>query len=127
MRTVRKIIKKHGGIAALKEKHIRIENDPFMPLVIEWVGKGPYDMDMVSVAHYYKQNGDMMRDPEIVFLVTDPDWLPYSYQQDALGLYQQAIWNQDGKYLMDRKLMNDLSEFAKMWDRNIKSQGFILR
>lgn len=126
MATVQAIIDKHGGIAALKEKYIKIKNEPYMSLVIEWVGKGPYETELVSVAHYYTQNGDLMRDPEIVFSVSKLGfWMPISFQQDNLGLYQEAVTIREGSYFMKAALIRDLKQFARTWDRNISEQGFL--
>ncbi len=59
MNTVKKIIDKRGGLEALKISSIRIENPPYMRLVIEYVGIGPRGLPMVSVAHYTEQNGSV--------------------------------------------------------------------
>lgn len=126
MKTLQAIIDRHGGIEALKEKHIRIVNEPYMPLVIEWVGSGPYDTELVSVAHYYTQNGDPMRDPEIVFIVSKLGfWTPMTFQQDNFGLYQEAAAIRDGKIFINPRLIRDLREFAQLWDRNLGAQGFL--
>jgi hypothetical protein len=67
-----------------------------MRLVIEYVGDGPRGLPSISVANYYEQNGDAMRDPEMVFEV-NPDawqtgeWTPVSYRQDNLDIYQEAV------------------------------------
>ena len=51
----------HKDVNGDEHFYLKVENDPYLPLVIEaWGG-------CVSVAHYYEQNGDLMRDPEIVF------------------------------------------------------------
>lgn len=127
MATVQAIIDKHGGIEVLKETYIKIKNEPYMPLVIEWVGKGPYETELVSVAHYYTQNGDLMRDPEIVFIVSKLGyWTPMSFQQDNLGLYQEAVTIREGSFFMNSKLIRDLKQFAKMWDRNLSEQGYFV-
>ena len=126
MATVQAIIDKHGGIEALKEKYIKVKNEPYMPLVIEWVGNGPYETELVSVAHYYTQNGDAMRDPEIVFSVSKLGfWMPMTFQQDNLGLYQEAVTIRDGSFFIKPALIRELQEFAQMWDRNISEQGFL--
>lgn len=126
METVQAIIDRHGGIEALKENYIRIENEPYMPLVIEWVGSGPHQTELVSVAHYYTQNGDAMRDPEIVFIVSKLGfWVPMSFQQDNLALYQEAVTIRDGSFFMKAALIRNIQEFAQMWDRNIAAQGFL--
>lgn len=126
MKTVQAIIDRRGGMEALKQQYIKIYNDPYMKLVIEWLGHGPYETDIVSVAHYYTQNGDAMRDPEIVFSVSKLGyWVPMTFQQDNIGMYQEAVTIQDGKFFVKYELVRDLQEFAKMWDRNIGLQGFL--
>ncbi len=126
MVTVQAIIDQHGGIETLKEKGIKIENKPYMPLVIEWIGSGPYETELVSVAHYYTQNGDAMRDPEIVFSLSKLGyWMPMSFLQDNLGLYQEAVTIRDDSFFFKAALIRDLQEFAKTWDRNLAEQGFL--
>ncbi len=78
-----------------------------MRLVIEVVGK-----EEVSIAHYYTQNGDAMRDPEIVFGVR---WLPIEITQDPVGIYRRA---EPGYYL------RGVIGLADMWAMNIRQQGF---
>lgn len=131
MKTVQAIIDSRGGLEALKKQYLRIENPPYMRLVIEYIGTGPYGGPAVSVAHYYEQNGDAMRDPEMTFELAEKDgltlWIPLTYQQDNLGMYQVAVERgADGQQVFVRpKLVKDLESFARMWDRNIKDQGFM--
>ena len=43
--------------------HFKIENQPYMALVIEDIQElGPHGLPVISVAHYGEQNGDLMRD-----------------------------------------------------------------
>src|ERR1039457_3114625 len=46
---------------------LKIENPPYMALVIEAIEPGPLGLPGLSVAHYGEQNGDLMRDPEMCF------------------------------------------------------------
>jgi hypothetical protein len=47
---------------------LKIENSPFMALVIEATDEsGPMGLPALSVCHYGEQNGDPMRDPEMYF------------------------------------------------------------
>src|SRR5206468_1906543 len=60
MRTVLQIIEEAGGLATFT--WTRIENPPFMLLVIESLGEpGPSGHRALSIAHYGEQNGDGMR------------------------------------------------------------------
>jgi len=100
----------------------------FMPLCIEYVGFGPRGGMLVSVMHWYEQNGDVMRDPDLVteYLPETGEWCPVSYQQDSMGLYQEAVTLQeDGSVTVDERLVRDLKRFMDLWDRNIRDQGFL--
>jgi hypothetical protein len=126
MRNVQKIIDTKGGLAALKSRPIRLEAPGFMRLVIEHIGHGPRGGDLVSVAHYGEQNGDLMRDPEIVFEVVSGEWHPVSIQQDYVGSYREAVFvGEDGKVYVRPALVRDIAAFARIWDRNLKHQGFV--
>ncbi|MBA7624514.1 hypothetical protein ES703_31923 [subsurface metagenome] len=130
METVSEIITKFGGLEALKDTnfYIKLENPGFMRLVIEHVGEGPINGDpLISVAHYYEQNGDAMRDPEIVFEVGDDlrSWTPIEYQQDNLGIYNRAVFKDEGGLKINPKLVGSITSFARTWDKNIKAQGFL--
>ena len=105
MKAIAKIIEAYGGLEWLRQSgnYIRLENPPYMRLVIEYIGEGPRAMPAISVAHYYEQNGDAMRDPEIVFEVSADDqldraWVPVSFQHDNVGIYQEAVtWERKTK------------------------------
>ena len=92
MRNVQKIIDTRGGLEALKRNYIRLEVPGFMRLVIEHIGTGPRGGELISVAHYGEQNGDPMRDPEIVFEVAAGQWQPVSIQHDYVGVYREAVY-----------------------------------
>jgi hypothetical protein len=126
MRNVQKIIDQRGGLAALKQHPIRLQVPGFMRLVIEHVGTGPRGGELVSVAHYGEQAGDLMRDPEIVFEVAAGQWQPVSIQQDYVGSYREAVLiGEDCKVYVRPAEVRDITSFARIWDRNIKHQGFV--
>ena len=133
MKNIQQIIEAHGGLAAVQADYLRIENPPFMRLVIEIVGPiFPNGTSEMSVAHYGEQNGDAMRDPEITFLMIPGEnrewqWQPLTFTNDYMGIYQVAAEYDNFAHLRvrDAKLSRELTEFAEMWDRNIKHQGFV--
>lgn len=126
MRNVQKIIDTRGGMKALKQRPIRLQVPGFMRLVIEHVGTGPRGGELVSVCHYGEQNGDLMRDPDVVFEVAESDWLAVSIQQDYIGSYREAVFvGEDGKLYIRPAEERGIQAFARVWDRNIKSQGFV--
>ena len=126
MKTVQTIIDLFGGLEALKQHPIRLKVEGFMPLVIEHVGVGPRGQPLVSVAHYYEQQGDLMADPDMTFEVADGTWSPVEFQQASPPIYQRAVFRgDDGKVLIKPKLVADLKRFAALWNRNLRDQGFL--
>jgi len=133
MNNIQSMIDAHGGLAAVQRNYLRIENPPFMRLVVEVVN-GPLSAGTceVSVAHYGEQNGDAMRDPEITFLVTPNEdghwqWKPLTFLNDYVGVHQVAAEYDNFGFISvrDSKLVRELTEFANQWDCNVKQQGFI--
>jgi rubrerythrin len=94
----------------------------FMAACVEIIGQaglGP----LVSVAHYYEQNGDLMRDPDCVFIVgADQHVYPISYRQDGLGIDQEAAYVEDGKWKIKPKMQADIATFCNQWMLNIAEQ-----
>lgn len=105
----------------------KIQNNPsksIMAVHVEMISKikqGP----VFSVAHYYEQNGDLMKDPDMTFLRgANGEYYPLSYQQDGLGIYQDAIeWDDHGEIKgYNIKMQADFASFANGWMINIKDQ-----
>lgn len=111
-----------------------------MPLSVELVQtnvKSGYGIgNLYSFAHYYEQNGDLMRDPEIVYLVIDHrggdagdmDRLvifPQMWQQDGIiGGYRELITiDSENRVGMYRPIpQRDAAQFTTLWMKNIKWQ-----
>jgi hypothetical protein len=120
--------------------HCKLISEGYMPLVIEQVNEDvqtPYGKSkLISLAHYYEQNGDAMRDPEMCFIVVDKRdgtsnselvWIfPQMFQQDSLSLYEESI-NIDGDRITTYKptWQAGHTNFANQWLRNIRQQGFL--
>lgn len=116
--TIETIVKANGhtveqfyeGIKNL-DFYLKIQMPGYMPLVIEATPEG-----MISVMHYYIQNHDIMRDPEVVF---DPrTWHGVEMTQDNMGFYQRVP---AGMY------SPGLESFNNMWAKNLRHQGFTER
>ena len=128
MKTVQKIIELFGGLQALRDKPIKLESEGYMPLSIEFIGAGPRGLPLVSVMHFYEQNGDLMRDPDMEFEIDENfGWHPVSYRQDSIGLMQEAVFVDDktGRVMVRPKLVRDLRRFAATWSKNLDEQGFL--
>jgi len=134
MKTIVAIIEtKYKSIQTFLEEpgqHIKILNEPYMPLSIESIGKGPNGYPALSVCHYGNQNGDPMRDPDMEFEVYEQTgkpsvFLPYSYRNDYLGK-EDRVYQKNGDCLFkNMRMESSLKAFMKTWDQNLKDQGFI--
>jgi hypothetical protein len=121
------------ALANMGDDYINIENAPYMRLVVEYIGTGPRNYPLVSVAHYGEQCGDPMRDPEMTFELIDAGgmihWWPISYRNDYAGVCQEgdyaAMVRRDGRVLFQPLLTKQLAAFTRTWDRNIIEQGFV--
>jgi hypothetical protein len=123
-RVIEAIAKKHDIDLTKVESHLRLENQPYQPLVIEVIA--PHQ---VAVGHFYVQNGDLMYDPEIVFFIAGNGvWVPIEITQHPVGVYRQVgFLSEDGEQLrsVDFKRLQSVIELAEMWASNIKGQGFL--
>ena len=107
------IVKK--GIAS------KIDNTQcFMPVCVERIQTLSGE-DGISIAHYFVQNGDLMADPEMEFIIKDNEVYPISFKLDSLGIFQYAKLSETQK---NEKLQKELTCFANQWMRNIKLQQF---
>jgi len=99
------------GVPSVAEMNVNenytITVDGFEDLTIEKIGDG-----RLSVGHYYTQRGDLMSDPEVVFVVNDSEWQPVRFTQHPL------VHEHDESGL-------DLSDFLSTWDKNLRRQGFV--
>lgn len=109
---------------------ITLTAEGFMPLSIEDIGPSAEGHRQIAISHTATQNGDLMRDPEMVFrFITDGVTLlaePISFRNDFMGINQEVYrYNEHGKAThLDTRLKAELKSFARMWFRNLKQQGF---
>ena len=113
-----------------RARAVRITVPGYMPLSVEEIGVSQDAHRLVSLCHYGEQNGDLMRDPDIVFLFHNlPDGLaaePVSFRNDYLGIVQDVYrYDETGRRTQVLlALKQDLKEFAESWFANLKDQGF---
>ncbi|MGC1781414.1 MAG: hypothetical protein WA708_02740 [Acidobacteriaceae bacterium] len=129
MQTVLDILKRAGGYRPTLS--LKIENPPYMALVIEAVPEpGPLGSPAISIAHYGEQNGDLMRDPEMCFELSKPplcslELVAYYWRNDYAGVEQYSRYIDGANYVFVLALYEQHRKFARLWDRNIRAQGFL--
>lgn len=109
---------------------VRLTVPGFMPLSVEDIGPSGEGNRLVSLCHYGEQNGDLMRDPDIVFMFHEHGGEtfaePVSFRNDYMALCQE-VYNYDdaGKRThVNPALKAELKSFSRTWFRNLKQQGF---
>ena len=127
---VEDILKAHGLLEAWqtgKVTSVKLSKPSYMPLVIEQVTTyGPSGSNpAVSVAHYFEQNGDLMRDPEAVFLVSaDNTWHTSELTQDPVGVYRCKWFERNGQTYVYRNFDSQVEPLMRMWAANLKAQNW---
>jgi len=96
------------------EFHVRFDMPHHDRLVIERLG------NLISVAHYFEQNGDLVADPDVELHY--PTWTPTSITQ-VFG-YRSKFIEREGTTYVDTRFHKDVSSFLTMWARNIQAQGW---
>lgn len=110
---------------------VRINVDGYMPLSIESIGTSADGNRLISLCHYGEQNGDLMRDPEMVFELFIHGEAsaaePLSFQNDYMGVFQEVYrYDESGKKThVKTGLKAELKSFARTWFKNLKDQGFL--
>lgn len=115
---VEAVLKGHGLLEKFQtqtEFHLRLEQAPYEPLVIE------RHSELISVAHYFKQNGDLICDSDVELHF--PDWTPVAIQM-INGVYTQKFMERDGKEYVNTRFDPSVRPLLATWARNIKAQGW---
>ena len=110
---------------------VRLTVNGYMPLSVEHIGQSAEGNRLIAISHYGEQNGDPMRDPEMVFELFTHGELsaaePLSFQNDYMGLLQEVYrYDEAGKKThVNARLKQELTSFARTWFTNLKHQGFL--
>ena len=114
-----KIVKRMNGDSYLK---IGEDGTGIMPLVVEKLAT--YDAGTTySFAHYFKQNGDLCQDPEMVFLKhANGKIYPMMFQQAIPPIYQESLFKEPDGWKVYPRMQKTHAVFAGTWLENIKHQ-----
>ena len=107
---------------------IRLTVNGYMPLSVEHIGQSAEGNRLIAISHTGEQNGDLMRDPEMVFEIhTHGMAEPLSFRNDYMGMMQEVYRYDDSgkKTHVNARLKRDLTFFARTWFKNLKDQGFL--
>lgn len=101
-------------------RYLRLESEGYMPLSLEWVYK-----NQVSIMHTFIQNGDLMRDPDVVVRVDREEKTvqAVSFQQDGGPPIYQEVMDYEGR-VIDPRGQKDINSFLTGWLSNIREQEY---
>lgn len=103
--------------AILMGNAITFQSSGFMDLHLDKL-----DRNKIALSHYYKQNGDMMADPDMEIAILEDNMAEaLTYQQDSLGIYQEVY---PEPRQVNLKLKKQLNSFLLQWLKNLEIQGF---
>ena len=105
----------------------RLQAGGYMDLVVEVLPQDRHTGAMVlSLCHYFVQNGDLCQDPEMEVWVFPPrEGHPgrveaLTFQQAIPPIYQR-VYPEPG--MVSPRLHRELNAFLGVWLRNLKAQG----
>ncbi|NKB82790.1 MAG: hypothetical protein GKS05_13095 [Nitrospirales bacterium] len=109
---------------------VKIISGGYMPLTVETVSTSAEGHHLLAMSHTTIQYGDVMYDPEVVFLLRHTGELlaaePVSFRNDFMGIRQDVYeYDDHGQPTHGHpRLKNELRSFVTMWFGNLKAQGF---
>lgn len=106
-------------------EHKILESPGFMPLNVEVIARNEKEGTITySLMHYYRQNGDLMRDPEMEIKVYPSLKMAeaLTFRQDCFPSVFCEVYPEPG--LINVAMKGQLNKFLGQWLRNIKAQRF---
>ena len=109
-----------AGMTVSDHKKIDNTEGTFKALHVECIREcnlGP----IFSLAHYYEQHGDLMRDPEMLFIhAEDGGYYPAEIWQDPVNSHCVGVLIEGGKAVsIDETEQVDMTVFAEVWIKDI--------
>ena len=117
------------AVDGTQDKHFKFTHGEYMPLSIENMETTFHGFPVYGMMHFYTQNGDLMRDPDMTFYVDRESSaiVPMTIQQDGVpftkyGTLYKEVFDEHGECRRD--MLHELDDFLNTWTRNILAQGF---
>ena len=113
-------------VERLEDGYLKLNvNGVYMPLIAELVNHSIWngiEFKHISLAHYGECNGDLMADPEMIFLFNEEKEIaiPFYYKNDYAGIEQYSILTETN--ICYPKMQTSHTKFAESWLVNMKEQ-----
>ncbi len=96
----------------------QLSSDALMDLNLDLLSREG-NIVRIALSHYYKQNGDMIADPDMEIIINTQLMTANAMTYQDSMIFQSA--EQDGG--INQKLVNSLNEFLDQWLQNCIDQG----
>ena len=96
----------------------KLSSDALMDLNLDVLSRQG-NIVRIALSHYYKQNGDMVADPDMEIIINTQLMTANAMTYQDSMIFQSA--EQDGG--INQKLVNSLNEFLDQWLQNCIDQG----
>jgi len=115
----KKLIKIIPDIAIREEAgKSKLHSDALMDLNLDVLSRQNHIV-RIALSHYYKQNGDMIADPDMEIIINTKLMTANAMTYQDSMIFQSA--EQEGG--INQKLVNSLNEFLNQWLQNCIDQG----
>ncbi len=115
----------HQSIHHHAGKSAKDPDSGFMDLHFDLTQSGP-TRSTFALSHYYKQNGDMIADPDMILRIDfEMKTLEALTFQDYRS-FQEVYPIKDGKQYVNLRLESELNRFLSMWLKNLIAQKHII-
>jgi uncharacterized protein YqiB (DUF1249 family) len=101
------------------EGYLRLKAKGFMDLHVERIPP-----DTISISHYYKENGDLISDPDMLVKIDLENQTAEALTFQNSYIYQEVYPLYPDTTKFDQKLKDDLNLFLSEWLNILKNQGF---
>lgn len=109
--------------------YLRIDNPPYLPLVIEDIRRnGPRGMRCLSVAHYVEGGGTLHCRPEMLFEIRRKDFSlslsPFYFRDDEQLEEGYSVFWTGRIIVVDGDLLKEHERYAAEWSQRLERQNF---
>lgn len=114
-------------VSMMKNGYVKINNadGDFMAVSVEELFSNDR-IKVISLAHYYEQNGDQMADPEMCFIyfIEAKVYAAFTFKQDGIFCTEQSSILLEKGIIRGVRLkeQSEHNKFANFWLKNIKLQ-----
>ena len=113
-------------VGMVEDGYVKVDNTDgaFMSVNVEVIFEDS-KFKIISLAHYFLQNGDLMADPEMCFLFEKMQgiYFPIYYKQDSMGIEEESVEMENNEMKnVNLSMQLEHTRFANMWLKNIKYQ-----